>query len=386
MRYHQRRTPLRDTHEYYDTGTIPWVKSGELRDGPIYETAEKITERGVKESSAKIFPAGTLLIALYGATVGKLGVLKIDAATNQAVCAIFTSHQVDRDYLFYYLLKQRDHLIDSRTGGAQPNISQDTVRNLPIPLPPLPEQQRIAAILARADRLRRLRRYALELSEGYLQTVFVGMFGDPVRNPMGYKVKQFGELIHGFEAGVNYPPVSDQEEASEWRVLKVSAVTWGDFDPEESKPIRPDIEYTDSIVVRQGDLLMSRANTTELVAAVCIVRQIPPLVLLPDKLWRIRFLKDSKLLPEYTLWVLRQPGMRTIIGNLATGSSGSMKNISQEKAATLPIPLAPISTQQEFTRIAHQQERLRAQQQREALRQAEQLFGALLDRAFRGEL
>jgi type I restriction enzyme, S subunit len=378
-------TPLRDKREYYDNGTIRWVKSGELKDGPIYETTEKITETGLKESNAKIFAAGTLLIALYGATVGKLGVLKVDAATNQAVCAIFTSHQIDRDYLFYYLLKQRDHLIDSRTGGAQPNISQDTVRNLSIPLPPLPEQQRIAAILERADRLRRLRRYALELSAGYLQAVFVEMFGDPVTNPKGHKVKPLGELIRGFEAGVNYPPVSDQEEASEWRVLKVSAVTWGEFDPQESKPIRPDIEYTDSVVVRQGDLLMSRANTTELVAAVCMVRQIPPMLLLPDKLWRIRFLKDSKLLPEYTLWVLRQPGMRTIIGNLATGSSGSMKNISQEKAVTLPTPVAPIALQAEFSRIVQKHERLRAQQ-REALRQAEQLFGALLGRAFRGEL
>lgn len=93
-------TPSRKNPEYY-VGSIPWVKSGELPDGPVVEIEECISEKAVSDSSAKVFPVGTLLIAMYGATVGKLGILKSDAATNQAVCAIFPPEGVERKFLFW---------------------------------------------------------------------------------------------------------------------------------------------------------------------------------------------------------------------------------------------------------------------------------------------
>jgi type I restriction enzyme, S subunit len=139
-------TPLRGTRDYYG-GNIPWVKSGELNDGFIDSTEETLTELGLQNSSAKLFTAGTLLIALYGATVGRLGILNMDAATNQAVCAIFASDEIDRNFLFHYLLSKRDELIDISFGGAQPNISQEIIRSIEIPLPPLDEQRRIASRL-----------------------------------------------------------------------------------------------------------------------------------------------------------------------------------------------------------------------------------------------
>ena len=143
-------TPSRGITTYYGGG-IPWVKSGELTDGSVFHTSETITQAGLKNSSAKLFHAGTLLIALYGATVGKLGILQMEAATNQAVCAIFPSELVIRDFLFFYLFNCREALLEISFGGAQPNISQNIIRDLKIPLPPLPEQKRIVAILT--DRL-----------------------------------------------------------------------------------------------------------------------------------------------------------------------------------------------------------------------------------------
>ena len=290
-------------------------------------------------------------------------------------------------YLFYFTQTTSivSHLTRLSIGAGYPAVSDDNILDTEIPFLPLPEQQRIAAILAKADRLRRLRRTARELGDTYLQSVFLEMFGDPVSNPMGWEVRPLGDSIDGFEGGVNFPPVSENEECSEWRVLKVSAVTWGDFDPGASKPIRPDVEFDDSVVVRKDDLLMSRANTTQLVGAVCLVRSEPPKVLLPDKIWRVRFSKKSGLLPDYTLFALRQPGLREIIGDLATGTSGSMKNISKQKAAALPILSAPLPLQQQFAYTVRQFERLRAQQ-REAERQTEHLFQTLLHRAFRGEV
>ncbi len=137
-------TPSRTNPEFY-TGNIPWIKSGDLNDGNVREATEFITEEALKSSSAKLFPAGTLMIALYGATIGKLGILTIQAATNQAVCGIFVSEQVETKYLFYFLLYHRRALIKLGAGGAQPNISQGIIRDIEVPLPPLPEQRRIVA-------------------------------------------------------------------------------------------------------------------------------------------------------------------------------------------------------------------------------------------------
>jgi type I restriction enzyme S subunit len=129
----------------YFGGSIPWVKSGELGDGHVFETEETISELGLKSSNAKLFPKGTLCIALYGATVGKLGILEVDAATNQAVCGLFLPDEVHRDFVFYYLASIRRDLIEQGKGGAQSNISNGLVRQTWIPIAPFNEQRRIVA-------------------------------------------------------------------------------------------------------------------------------------------------------------------------------------------------------------------------------------------------
>ncbi|MBD2187948.1 restriction endonuclease subunit S [Pseudanabaena mucicola] len=137
-------TPSRSKSEYYK-GTIPWVKSGELNYNIILDTEEHISDEAVQKSSAKIFPEGTLLIALYGATIGKLAILGVPATTNQAICGIYKNELFETKFLFNYLLHKRQKLIEQGTGGAQPNISQTILKKLPLPLAPLPEQRAIAA-------------------------------------------------------------------------------------------------------------------------------------------------------------------------------------------------------------------------------------------------
>ncbi len=136
-------TPLRSKVEYYG-GDTPWIKSGELEDDVILSSEEKISKEGLENSSAKIYPKGTVVVALYGATVGKTGILGIDAATNQAVCAIFNDeHTLEKKYLFYFLRSKREDFLKISFGGAQPNISQGVIRDTAIPLAPLSEQRRI---------------------------------------------------------------------------------------------------------------------------------------------------------------------------------------------------------------------------------------------------
>jgi type I restriction enzyme S subunit len=137
-------TPSRTVHAYFG-GPIPWVKSGELGDSHVYATEETLTEIGFDSSNAKIFPKGTLCVALYSATVGKLGILEIDAATNQAVCGVFLGNGVLRDYVFHYLASIRRHLIEQGKGGAQSNISNGLIRETCVPIAPTNEQRRIVA-------------------------------------------------------------------------------------------------------------------------------------------------------------------------------------------------------------------------------------------------
>jgi len=141
-------TPQRSIKEYWENGTIPWVKSGELENNIISKTEEKITLLGLENSNARLFQKGTLIVAMYGATVGKTAILGIDAATNQVVCGIFPKIDlINRDYIRYFFIYKRPELVKNSFGGAQPNISQTVIRDLLIPLPPLPEQKRIVAYL-----------------------------------------------------------------------------------------------------------------------------------------------------------------------------------------------------------------------------------------------
>lgn len=137
-------TPKRSNSEYYG-GNVPWVKSGDLNDASLFSVDEYISDLGLEKSSAKLFKPGTVLIALYGATIGRLSILQIEAASNQAVCGITLPDEVDNKYLFYYLRSIREKLIGQGKGGAQPNISQGVVKEIEVSLAPPEQQKRIVA-------------------------------------------------------------------------------------------------------------------------------------------------------------------------------------------------------------------------------------------------
>ena len=139
-------TPYRLNKDYYG-GNIPWLKTGDLNDGYITHISENITEKALNETSVKLNPKGSVLIAMYGATIGKIGILTYPATTNQACCACDVSHGIEKEYLFYFLLSHREKFIKLGGGGAQPNISKEKIINTYIPMPPHLEQKRIVAII-----------------------------------------------------------------------------------------------------------------------------------------------------------------------------------------------------------------------------------------------
>lgn len=173
-------TPLSSRKEYYEGGTIPWLVSGEVAQGNVHEAKNFITMAGLENSAAKLFPKDTVLVAMYGATAGQVGILRFEAATNQAVCGILPNDKFVPEFIFYFLLAKKDELVAQATGNAQPNISQVKIKNTEIPLPPLAEQQRIVAILDEAfEGIATARKHAEQnlqnakaLFESHLQTIF----------------------------------------------------------------------------------------------------------------------------------------------------------------------------------------------------------------------
>lgn len=172
-------TPRRDTPLFFENGEIIWVKTKELSDMWIYETEEKITKEAIKKSSAKIFPKNTVLMAMYGATVGKLGILANEAACNQACCAMIVNPKfVYFRYLYYQLLFHRDQIKKLASGAAQQNLSCIQIGLFKLPFPDLSQQQAIAEILGALDDKIELNRQMNVTLEAMAQALFKSWFID----------------------------------------------------------------------------------------------------------------------------------------------------------------------------------------------------------------
>lgn len=187
-------TPSKSKMEYYENGDIPWLRSGELSNGEIYSTELCITQKGLDNSSAKIIPAGTVSIAMYGATVGEVGIIKKPMCTNQAICNILPNEQFIPNFIRYVLVAYKPKFISLATGGAQPNISQNIIKNTSIPIPPLAIQRSIVSELDLLHSVISKKKEQLRELDNLAQSLFYQMFGDPITNPMGWEIKKLGEV------------------------------------------------------------------------------------------------------------------------------------------------------------------------------------------------
>lgn len=251
------------------------------------------------------------------------------------------------------------------------------------PLPPLEEQRRIAAILDKADAIRRKRKDAIALTEELLRSTFLEMFGDPVTNPKGWEVRQLGDCLKNIESG--WSPKCDTREAApdEWGVLKLGAVTYGHFNSHENKAMFSDVIPKQELEIKTGDLLVTRKNTYELVGASAFVKDTRPKLMLPDLIFRLRLLDEID--PIYVWQVLSQQTMRFKLTRLAGGTAGSMPNISKARLRTLSIPVPPQAFQLKYREFVNQFW-YKNEHQKEAEKISNALFNSLLQRAFRGEL
>lgn len=294
--------------------------------------------------------------------------------------------ELDGRYLYHWVRTQQfvNVMLSRATGATYPAISDRIVMASTLPFPPLPEQRRIAAILDKADAIRRKRQQAIQLTDDLLRSAFLDMFGDPVENPKGWPRETFAKALGAVEAGWSANGDDRPVQDGEWAVLKISAVTSGHFDASQHKVVAELPRDKRLLVPKRGDLLFSRANTCELVGATALVEADEDRLFLPDKLWRL--IPDrSVALPEYLRFVLGHRGYRASLAAHATGTSGSMVNVSQAKLLRMAFPLPPIDLQTRFASLVWHTFSARDAIQRLQVA-SNALFGSLVQRAFRGEL
>jgi len=374
-------TPTTIGFDFSEKG-IGFLRAQNINDGKVDYNRNTlfIDEQTHKALSRSQILPGDILLSIAG-TIGRAGIVPDNSPElncNQAVAIVRTNGKVFRPFLRHWLesLDAQKQMRGAMVTGTISNLSLTQVGNLQIPLPPMEEQQQIADILDRAEALRAKRKTALAQLDEITQSIFIEMFGDPVKNPKNWNLIKVQDVMSQIEAGWS--------ANGEYRPREENAVTQGVFLPEECKVINNDIEFKKVVTPEKGDVLFSRANTLELVGASCLIRENYPYLLLPDKLWKIR-VNEEKICPEYFKFVLSYPTVRHEISKLSTGTSGSMYNISMEKFRQIDITVPPIEIQKKFSIIIGKIDKIRKSHQ-QSLLELNNLFDSLSHAAFTGKL
>ncbi|PZO39848.1 MAG: restriction endonuclease subunit S [Pseudanabaena frigida] len=377
------RDGTHDTPKYVSEG-IPLITSKNLTNGFIdFSDALFISEddhQKIKKRSQ--VDEGDIIMPMIG-TIGNPVIVKSKREFSVKNVALFkfNNNSISSKY-FYYLLQspvlEKIFLIDSR-GVTQKFVSLQMLRDLQIPLPPIAEQKRIAAICAKADRLRRSRRYALELSDTYLRSVFLEMFGDPIENSKGWDIENLGEISQ-VQGGLQVTPRRDVLPIKA-PYLRVANVYRNYLELGEIKQIGLTEDELVKVKLEKNDVLIieGHGNTQEIGRCAVWNGSISPCV---HQNHIIRVRADSKSINSLFLshYINGSGGKKYFHGSSNTTSG--LNTISTGIVKDCPIFLPPLPLQEKFAAIVQKSDRIRAQQ-REALRQAEHLFQTILHRAFR---
>ena len=381
-------TPSRSHDEYYN-GNIPWIKTGDLGPKLITEASEYITDAGVKNSSAKYFPKGSVAIAMYGATIGKTSILGIDATTNQA-CAVGTPIEgiTSSIFLYYFLLNEKNAFIKKGKGGAQPNISQAVIKEHPLCLPPYAEQkiitEKLDTLLAQVDSTKARLEQIPQILKRFRQAVLAAAVNGKLADRLdGNRHWQEQQLSHVASHIVDCPH-STPKWSSEGKYC-VRTTAFSPFYLDLSYQGYVDEETYQNRIQRlkpePDDILYSREGT------IGIACQIPKGVELCLGQRMVLIRASDKISSKYLTIVLNSNNILKIVRSKTMGSTAPRINMSDIKS--YPIPLPPLQEQHEIVRRV---ELLFAyadtieKQVNSALTRVNSLTQSILAKAFRGEL
>ena len=370
-------TPSRLCKEYYG-GDIPWLKTGDLNDGYITDIPEYITQKALKETSVKLNPAGSILIAMYGATIGKVGILTFPATTNQACCACVEYEATDQQYLFYFLLSHKENFIRQGGGGAQPNISKEKIVETLLPLPPFNEQKRIVNEVEKwfsiIDKIEsstiELESYVKHTKSKILDLAISGKLvpQDPNDEPA---IKLLKRINPGFEPCDNSHYENLPQGWVKLRLGDVCSFERGITFPSSAKctikqpgmiacirtaNVQDNLELDDlwyvgneyikgntEKLVRKNDIIMSSANSRELVGKVSYVHDLTEQMTFGGFVLNIR--ANECILPFFLFLMLRTLYLKGYYLTIATQTT-NIANLNTKILGDIEVLLPPLTEQE----------------------------------------
>lgn len=370
-------TPSRLKAEYFG-GIIPWASIADLNDGFVSMTMESITELGLQNSSAKIYPKGSILIAMYG-SIGKLGINVVPMASNQAIACFIPNETLERDYAFWALYSLRSELIMIGRGGTQKNIGQGILKEQKIPLPPLEEQKRIAEILGGVSKAIHAVEQQLQLVESACINSFERKFNLEMQNGA-----RDASSIADFIESTQYGTSKKAKEDGDIPILRMGNVTYsGKIDMTDLKYIDLDERELEKFSLKNGDLLFNRTNSAELVGKTAVFESFSDQIIsYAGYLVRARVNADSN--PYYVSGYLNSPSGKAQLRLRAKAIVG-MANINAREFLSLEIPAATKEEQEEFADLFEKCEKIRHLLHRK-LSLLQELQKSLATRAFAGLL
>ena len=387
--------------EYKNEG-IPVIRISDIKSGSV-KPDKSVRVDAKKDYEDYVVLENEILVAMSGATTGKFGIFKSKdkAYQNQRVgkFQVLNKENLSNEFLLYQLHALKRQIEKDAYGGAQPNISSGKIEAMEILLPPKPTQQAIVSkieeLFSELDKGIENLRIAQQQLKTYRQSVLKWTFEGKLTNenvkegelPKGWRITKFGEYIEDISSGKSYRCDERPPQEGEIGIVKVSSVTWGFFDEEESKTCFSINMLNEKYLIKKGDFLFSRANTIELIGACVLVNKIDKTLMLSDKILRFTFSKNIS--KEFALYYLRSRKGRKQIEMLSTGNQDSMRNIGQEKIRQIEFPYCSIEEQHNI--VQEIESRLSVADKMEenitqSLQQAEALRQSILKKAFEGRL
>ena len=368
-------TPSTAKSEYWDSGDIPWLQSGCCQNCDVDFAEKYITQEGYDNSSTKLMPKNSVMIALTGATAGKIGYLNFEACGNQSITGILPCKVLNQRYLFYFLLSQRKKILADCIGGAQPHISQGYVKNIQVPILSLKKQKKIVDTLSCLSGIINKRQDEIRLLDNLIKARFVELFGDPVLNEKGWITKPLLDMGN-FKNGMNF----HYDDCG----VEINCLGIGDFKdlsvidntsqlPTVSLNEMPSEEY----LLKDDDIVFVRSNGNKALVGRSVA-VYPGDVTTTFSGFCIRYRKHDEVVTiPYLLRVLKMDSIRRKMAVRGV----NIQNLNQQILGTLIIPVPPIELQNEFSDFVEQVDKSKVVAQH-MLDEAQKLFESLMQEYF----
>ena len=363
-------TPSRSHIEYWDKGSIPWIKIGNIKGKYVSTSDEYITQAGLDGSSAKMLPKGTLLYTIF-ATLGEVGILTIEACTNQAIAGISIKHndEISTDFLYYYLKSKKSYVNKIGRGVAQNNINMSMLRALEVPVPNIAEQSRIVSVLDSVASVVTIRQQQLEKLDELVKARFVELFGDPLTNPKGYQEKYLSEIAEYWN-GLTYKPDDVANEGT--IVLRSSNIQNASLDFADT--VRVNCKIGTKKYVQDNDILMcSRNGSAKLVGKVALIKELSE----PMSFGAFMMIIRSAYYP-FLMTYFQLPAFRS---QITTGATTTINQITGRMLDNVKLAIPDIESAKDFSAFTNQVDKSKVAVQK-SLDEAQLLFDSLMQQYF----